>query len=126
PGLVFDGHDFAAEVKERGAAALLVERFLDVDIPQARVEAVHPILGPLADTFYGHPSQEITVAAVTGTNGKTTVSYLLESIARAAGSEPGVIGAIARRWCGREDPSPRTTPEGIDLQKLLRRIVDDG
>lgn len=126
PGLVVDGHDFAGAAKDAGAAALLVERFVDVELPQARVEAVRPAMGPLADRFYGHPSQQIPVVAVTGTNGKTTVTYLLESIARAAGREPGVIGTIARRFKGAEEPAPRTTPEAIDLQRLLRRMIDDG
>jgi UDP-N-acetylmuramoyl-L-alanyl-D-glutamate--2,6-diaminopimelate ligase len=121
-----DGHDFAGEAKRRGAAALLVERFVPVDLPQARVEAVRPVLGPLADRFFEQPSRRVPVVAVTGTNGKTTVTFLLESIARAMGRRPGVIGTISRRWLGREEPSPRTTPEAIDLQRLLRRMVDDG
>jgi UDP-N-acetylmuramoyl-L-alanyl-D-glutamate--2,6-diaminopimelate ligase len=126
PGLVHDGHDFAPAAKEKGAAALVVERFLDVDLPQARVGSVRDAMGPLADLFFGRPSSAVPVAAVTGTNGKTTVTYFLEATARAAGREPGVIGTVSRRWRGHEDAATRTTPEAIDLQRLLRQMVDDG
>ncbi len=126
PGLVVDGHDFAARAVDKGAVALVVERFLDVDVPQARVTAVRPAMGEVAARFFGHPSGELTVAGVTGTNGKTTVTYLLESIGRAAGLETGVISTISRRYKGTELPAPRTTPEAIDLQRLLREMADAG
>ena len=126
PGAVADGHDFAGAAVAAGAAALLVERPLDAPVPQAVVPAVRPVLGPLADTFFGHPSREMPVAAVTGTNGKTTVTYLLEAIARAAGREPGVVGTVSRRFDGVSLPAPRNTPEAIDLQRLLRRMLDAG
>ena len=126
PGLVVDGHDFAAAAVERGAAALVVERFLDIDVPQARVAAVRPAMGEVAARFFGKPSEQMTVAGVTGTNGKTTITYLLESIARAAGTEPGVIGTISRRYKGTELPAPRTTPEAVDVQRLLREMADGG
>src|ERR671922_151264 len=104
-----DGHDFAPEVVARGATALLVERDLDIDVPQARVPSVREAMPPLADAFFRHPSRQLDVAAVTGTNGKTTVTYLLESIARAAGRTPGVIGTVSRRFPGAEEPAPRGT-----------------
>src|SRR5687767_11695883 len=81
PGQVVDGHGFAAASVEAGASCLLVERFLDVDAPQARVQRVRSVLGQIASTFYGRPCDRMPVAAVTGTNGKTTVTYLLEAIA---------------------------------------------
>lgn len=121
-----DGHDFATRVKHDGAAALLVQRFLDVDLPQARVSHVRPVLGPLADEMYDHPSHEVAVAAVTGTNGKTTTTYLLESIAGAAGAHAGVIGTVSRRFMGMDEPAPMNTPEAIDLHRLLRRMRDGG
>ena len=126
PGSNVDGHDFAAGAVRAGAHALLVERFVDVDVPQARVERVHPVLGPLAAAFFGHPSRQLDVAAVTGTNGKTTVTYLLESIARAAERTPGVIGTVSRRFPGAEEPAPRNTPEAPDVQGLFRRMADAG
>jgi len=125
-GAVADGHAFAAAAVEAGAVALLVEHPVGVDAPQAAVPAVRGVLGPLAATFFGHPSREMAVAAVTGTNGKTTVTYLLESIARAAGAEPGVVGTVSRRFGGVVEPAARNTPEAIDLQRLLRRMRDAG
>jgi UDP-N-acetylmuramoyl-L-alanyl-D-glutamate--2,6-diaminopimelate ligase len=125
-GANVDGHDYAAAAVSSGAAALIVDRFVDVDVPQARVASVRPVLGPLADAFFGHPSRHIAVAAVTGTNGKTTVTYLLESIAHAAGRHPGVIGTVSRRFAGQTEPAPRNTPEAIDLQRLLARMRDAG
>ncbi len=124
PGQVVDGHDFAAAAVEAGASALLVERFLDLDVAQARVEETRPVLGPLSAAFYEKPSATVPIAAVTGTNGKTTVTYLLEAIAKAAGREPGVIGTVSRRFKGVEEPALRNTPEAIELQRLFRRMVD--
>jgi UDP-N-acetylmuramoyl-L-alanyl-D-glutamate--2,6-diaminopimelate ligase len=117
-----DGHDFAAVVVERGASALVVEQALSIDVAQVRVPNVRDAMPPLATTFFGHPSAEMAVAAVTGTNGKTTVSYLLESIAKTAGRLPGVIGTVSRRYAGMEQKASRSTPESIDLQRLLRAM----
>jgi UDP-N-acetylmuramoyl-L-alanyl-D-glutamate--2,6-diaminopimelate ligase len=113
-------------VAARGGAALLVERPLAVSLPQARVPSVREAMPPLAACFFGHPSKEMSVAAVTGTNGKTTVTYLLESIAAAAGREPGVIGTVSRRFGGREAKASRSTPEAVDLHRLLREMRDSG
>lgn len=121
-----DGHDFAGDVVANGATALLVERFVDVEVAQARVLSVRDALGPLATTFFQNPSHEMPVVAVTGTNGKTTVTYLLESIAWAAGREPGVVGTVSRRFKGTESKAERNTPEAVDLQRLLRRMRDAG
>ncbi len=84
------------------------------------------VLGPLADEFFGHPSSELSVAAITGTNGKTTTTYLLESIATAAGTHPGVVGTVSRRFMGVDEPAPMNTPEAVDLHHLLRRMRDAG
>ncbi len=126
PGERADGHDFAADAAARGAAALLVQRHLDVNVSQAIVPDVRDALGPIASAFFEHPSHEMPVAAVTGTNGKTTVTYLLESIATAAGLNPGVVGTVSRRFMGIESKAARNTPEAIDLHRLLRRMRDAG
>jgi UDP-N-acetylmuramoyl-L-alanyl-D-glutamate--2,6-diaminopimelate ligase len=126
PGERVDGHDFAADAVAAGAAALLVERPVHAGVPEARVGRVRDVLGPLADAFYDHPSAELVLAGVTGTNGKTTVTYLLESIAAAAGTSAGVIGTVSRRFGGHEEPAPRNTPEAPDVQQLLRRMRDAG
>jgi UDP-N-acetylmuramoyl-L-alanyl-D-glutamate--2,6-diaminopimelate ligase len=126
PGGRADGHDFAVEVVDAGAVALLVERRLDLPVPEAEVPSVREAMGPLASTFHGHPSRDMPVAAITGTNGKTTVTYLVESIASVAGREPGVVGTVSRRYAGVTEKAERNTPEAVDLQRLLRRMRDAG
>ncbi len=126
PGSRADGHDHAEAAVADGASALLVERFLDVAVPQARVPTVRRVLGPLGDAFYGRPSRSMPVAGVTGTNGKTTVAYLLASIASAAGATPGLLGTVEYRVGDEVLPAARTTPESLDLQRMLARMRDGG
>src|SRR5438132_1250921 len=92
PGAHVDGHDFAGEAAVRGAPALVVERWLDVACPQVLVPSVRRAMGPMSASFFGRPSDGLRLVGVTGTNGKTTTTYLLESIFRLAGIRPGVIG----------------------------------
>jgi UDP-N-acetylmuramoyl-L-alanyl-D-glutamate--2,6-diaminopimelate ligase len=125
PGALTDGHLHAGTAVDAGAVALLVERELDLPVAQARVESVRAALGPAAATLYGHPSRRLQCLAVTGTNGKTTVTYLLEAIARAAGRRVGVIGTVGARVDGVPLPLERTTPEADDLQALLARMRDE-
>jgi UDP-N-acetylmuramoyl-L-alanyl-D-glutamate--2,6-diaminopimelate ligase len=125
PGSVTDGHLYAGAAVDAGAVALLVERELDLPVTQARVESVRAALGPAAATLHGHPSRQLQCLAVTGTNGKTTVTYLLEAIARAAGRRVGVIGTVGARVDGVPLPLERTTPEADDLQALLARMRDE-
>jgi UDP-N-acetylmuramoyl-L-alanyl-D-glutamate--2,6-diaminopimelate ligase len=125
-GATTDGHDHAGEAVDRGAVALLVERRLALDVAQARVGHVRSALGPLAARFHGAPSQGMRVLGVTGTNGKTTTTYLLEAIAAAAGERPGVIGTTGARIAGVDEPLQFTTPEAPELQALLARMRDDG
>ena len=80
----------------------------------------------MADCFFNHPSGDLQLVGVTGTNGKTTVTWILEAIVRAAGRVPGVIGTIVCRWGGRERPAGNTTPEAPELQRLLREMADAG
>ncbi|MCU1456910.1 MAG: UDP-N-acetylmuramoylalanyl-D-glutamate--2,6-diaminopimelate ligase, partial [Actinomycetia bacterium] len=126
PGATVDGHRYAAEAVERGAVALIVEHLLDLPVTQARVASVREALGRLADNFYRHPSESIRVLGVTGTNGKTTTTYLVENIARSAGERVGVIGTIGARIDGVDVPGERTTPEATELQALLARMRDAG
>ena len=125
PGARADGHDFAAAAVAAGAVALLVERPLGVAVPQILVPSVAAALGPAAATVHGHPSRQMTLLGVTGTNGKTTTAYLLEAILAAAGHRTGLIGTIETRIAGRAIAGVRTTPEATDLQRLLRRMRDD-
>jgi UDP-N-acetylmuramoyl-L-alanyl-D-glutamate--2,6-diaminopimelate ligase len=126
PGERVDGHDLAWEAIERGAVALVVERPLDVDVPQLVVESVRDAMGIAADAFFGEPTKELEIAGVTGTNGKTTTTFLLHSMLDAAGRKPGLVGTV--RWVvgGEERRAPFTTPEAIELQRLFRQMVDAG
>ena len=117
---------FAPEAVRAGATALLVEEWVPVDVPQARVGSVRSVLGPIAARFHGEPSFAMRVLGVTGTNGKTTVTYLLESIATAAGDVAGVIGTVAARVGDDVLSVAHTTPEATELQSVLARMRDDG
>jgi UDP-N-acetylmuramoyl-L-alanyl-D-glutamate--2,6-diaminopimelate ligase len=126
PGSQVDGHDLAWEAIERGAAAVVVERPLEVDVPQLLVPAVRESMAVAADTFFGEPTKELELAGVTGTNGKTTTAFLLRSILAAAGHRPGLVGTIEWHVGGERRPAPFTTPEAIDLQRLFREMLDAG
>ncbi|MGQ0668579.1 MAG: UDP-N-acetylmuramoyl-L-alanyl-D-glutamate--2,6-diaminopimelate ligase [Actinomycetota bacterium] len=126
PGANVDGHDFAAEAVRAGANALVVERPLPLDVPQVVVRSVREAMGPISAEFFGRAANRLTLVGVTGTNGKTTTTYLLESVFRAAGFVPGLIGTTGARVDGRAVPFPRTTPEAPDLQRLLARMVEEG
>jgi UDP-N-acetylmuramoyl-L-alanyl-D-glutamate--2,6-diaminopimelate ligase len=126
PGQRVDGHDFAADAVAAGAAALVVERPLDLAVPQLVVEDARAAMADTAAEFFGHPSRMLTVAGVTGTNGKTTTAFLLFAVLAAAGLRPGLLGTVEVRVGGERRPAVRTTPEAIDLQRVLREMVDVG
>ena len=126
PGLRSDGHDFAAQAARNGAAALVVERPVDVDLPQIRVASVRWAMGPAAATFYGSPSDDLAVVGITGTNGKTTTAFLTRAVLEAAGLRPGLLGTIEARIGGQVVAVKHTTPESVDLQALFRRMLDEG
>jgi UDP-N-acetylmuramoyl-L-alanyl-D-glutamate--2,6-diaminopimelate ligase len=126
PGSRADGHDLAPAVAAAGAAALVVERPLDLPLPQLVVPSVRRAMGPAAALFFGDPSAELDVAAVTGTAGKTTTTFLLREILAAAGRRAGLVGSIERRVGGERRPVALNTPEAIDLQRLLREMADAG
>lgn len=125
-GMRSDGHEFAPDAVDRGAGALVVERELDVRAPQVVVGDARAAMAPLAVRFWGDPTAELTVAGITGTNGKTTTAFLLRGILEAAGSQTGLLGTVRRIVGGAEEEVVRTTPEAIDLQAALRRMVDGG
>lgn len=129
PGLHVDGHDFAAAAVQRGAAALVVERSLpDLLAPQLVVDAARPVLASAAAWWFDDPSRSLTVVGITGTDGKTTTSYLAVAALAAAGRHPGMIGTIATRIGGRaeEHAAHATTPEAPELQAALRAMVGAG
>lgn len=120
-----DGHRFLAQARNLGAVALLVE------LPDEGVEgtsfAVVPdtrrALAPIAAHFFGQPARELALLGVTGTNGKTSTTYLVESILEAAGVSAGLIGTIEVRFADERERAVNTTPESLDLQRTLRKMV---
>ena len=126
PGSTADGHAFAPAAIGAGALALVVERPLDLPVPQVVVADARAAMAVVADEFFGRPSEQLLVAGVTGTNGKTTTTFLLRSILGAAGLRPGLVGNIERVVGGESRPAALNTPEAIDLQRLFREMLDAG
>src|SRR5690349_11889352 len=127
PGSRTDGHEFIQDALARGATAIVAERMPKLDSATAiRVHNVRRTMGLWAGRFYENPSRKFRVAGVTGTNGKTTVTYLLESIFRAAGMAAGVVGTVNYRYRDCALPAPHTTPESIDLHRLLAEMARAG
>ena len=126
PGARADGHEFAAEALERGAVALVVERWLELDAPQVVVPSVRTAMPRAAVQFFGDPTARLPVAAITGTNGKTTTAYLLWSILAAAGERPGLLTNVERRVGGEVREVGLNTPESIDLQRLFKEMLEQG
>ncbi len=131
-----DGHMFIEKAIKAGCKAILADRG---KVPRGvrkktvvvEVENTRAVLGHIASNFYNHPARLMKMIGITGTNGKTTVSYLIESIIRAGGGNPGVIGTVSYRYSGRsgkniEMPADFTTPEAPDLHKLLKKMSDNG
>ena len=126
PGAKADGHDFAAEALERGAAALVVERRLELEAPQLVVPSVRAAMPRAAVAFFEDPTARLPVAAITGTNGKTTTAYLLWSILAAAGEQPGLLTNVERRVGSEVREVGLNTPESIDLQRLFSEMLQRG
>jgi len=126
PGFKVDGHDFAVKAIASGAVALVVEHLLPLDVPQVKVSNVRKVLGTIAATIYDQPSEQLELVGVTGTNGKTTITYLIEKIGTKHSKKVGLIGTLGSRIDGRGIPGERTTPEAIDVQKLLGDMVAEG
>ena len=126
PGARVDGHDLAWEAIERGAVALVVERPLEVAVPQLVVADSRAAMAVAADAFFEEPTKELEIAGVTGTNGKTTTAILLQAMLDAAGRTAGLVGTIEWVVGGEHRPAPFTTPEAIDLQRLFREMLEKG
>jgi murE/murF fusion protein len=128
PGLKVDGHNYITEAVSRGARFIVHER--DYSPPSGitaiKVSDSRRVLGILGRNFYRDPSSRLYLIGVMGTNGKTTVTYLLESILKAAGCPVGVMGTVNYRFGEKVLPAPKTTPESYDMQKILRSMVDEG
>lgn len=126
-GLRSDGADFVPQALAAGAAAVVTERAQTAPgAPEILVKDARLALAHLAAEFYGHPSRQMRVVGITGTNGKTTTGYLLSAIFEAAGVRCGLMGTIVHRVGDREYAATRTTPEAPDLQRMMRQMVDAG
>jgi len=123
-----DGFDFVAEALANGAAAILSDKPRPADFRAAWVQVFDPreALAVCSANFYGHPSQKMKVIGITGTKGKTTITFILESILKTSGFQPGVIGTISYRGPAFELEAQRTTPEAPDLQAMLKDMLDQG
>jgi UDP-N-acetylmuramoyl-L-alanyl-D-glutamate--2,6-diaminopimelate ligase len=123
-----DGHRFIDKAVEKGAVAVAVETLTGREGNAAvlLVSDSRRALSKLALAFYGNPFRDIPLVGITGTSGKTTTSYLLESMVKAAGGKPGVLGTVNYRYSDRKIPAPVTTPESLDLIRLSREMVDHG
>ena len=126
PGLRVDGHNFAKAAADAGAAALVVERKLPVDLPQVLVEDARAAMSYMAQCFYGYTAGKMHGVGITGTKGKTTTSFLVRAIARHAGHKVGLMGTVCTYIGEEEEPASLTTPDPIDVQSLLRRMKDAG
>jgi UDP-N-acetylmuramoyl-L-alanyl-D-glutamate--2,6-diaminopimelate ligase len=126
PGRTHDGHAFVQEAVARGAAAALVERPVEVPIPQVIVPSVRRVMGPVCAAFYGHPSHRLSVIGVTGTNGKGAVTYFTRAVLEAGGARCGVIGTLGAFLGDEVIKLPHTTPEAPVLQALLDRMAQRG
>jgi UDP-N-acetylmuramoyl-L-alanyl-D-glutamate--2,6-diaminopimelate ligase len=129
-GFRADGHDFAERAVRAGAAALVVERRLHTGVPEVLVPSARAAMAPLAARFFGEPSKQLTVLGVTGTNGKTTTTFLARALLEACppplGGPSGLLGTVKSVIAGSEVPVARTTPEAIELQGDLRAMLDGG
>lgn len=122
----FDGHQFAQKAIEAGAVALLVEHPLPVAIAQVIVPNTLSALSQLAAAFYDYPSREIKVIGITGTNGKTTSTFMVKHILEACGEKVGSIGTLNIFDGEKSIPSKLTTPQSLEMQQVLRRMVNNG
>ncbi len=131
-GFNVDGHDYIDEVIKRGAVAIVSERRVKDIIPGTKkvtgitVSDSRRALAVISNNFYRHPSREIRIVGITGTNGKTTTSYLILSILKSSSFKAGVIGTIGYTFGDRRLSAPQTTPESLDLQRLFREMADAG
>jgi UDP-N-acetylmuramyl-tripeptide synthetase len=127
-GFAADGHDYIDRALANGAVAVVVQKpvRLSPGVPAIEVADTRRALAALAARFYGHPSEKLVVVGITGTNGKTTTSYLIERILLQAGYAPGVIGTVNYRYDGETYDNPVTTPESLDLQRIVGRMLAAG
>jgi UDP-N-acetylmuramyl-tripeptide synthetase len=121
-----DGHDYIDEALSRGARAIVIQKETEVDGLAIKVTDTRKALAILAAAFYGNPSEKLFLIGITGTNGKTTTAYIVEGILQQAGYRVGVIGTVNYRYAGKVFDNPVTTPESMDLQRILAQMQKAG
>ncbi len=125
-GYTVDGHDFAVSAVKRGAAAILAEKPLNLDVPVIRVKDTARAMAVLADAFYGQPTRKLRLIGITGTNGKTTTSHLIEKIFADHGEKTGLIGTMYTKIADKTMETKNTTPESLTLQKTFWQMIQEG
>lgn len=127
-GSRLDGHAFIGDALAAGAVAVMGESIAPegLPVPFVRVPNSRAALAAISSVFHDNPASKLDLIGITGTNGKTTTSLLIESILRHAGFEPGVLGTLSYRWAGKQIAAPMTTPESLDLQGIFGEMVSDG
>ncbi len=126
PGTKEDGAQFVGEAVSRGAVAVVSEKTVASQVPFFKVSNARKALAIIAANFYGRPAEKLTLLGVTGTNGKTTTTYLLEAMATAAYSSTGVIGTLGYKVAGQFHSTAHTTPDALELHRILKEMVDAG
>ncbi|BDC49626.1 UDP-N-acetylmuramoyl-L-alanyl-D-glutamate--2,6-diaminopimelate ligase [Bryobacterales bacterium F-183] len=128
PGAKVDGRQFAGEARAKGASAVVSELPAPADYDGAWIQVPHgrKALASAAKTFYGAPDEQLQITGVTGTNGKTTTTYLLDQMLRSAGFKTALIGTIEYHVAGKVLPAVNTTPESLDLFRIFRQLLDLG
>ena len=126
-GFTNDGHDYVSQAASLGAVAALVESpSADASIPELVVTDTRNALGWVAHEFFGRPSERMVTHGITGTNGKTTTSYLIDAVLRESGMTTGVVGTLGYRLGDRHEQGDRTSPESLDLARLMASMVEAG
>ncbi|MBR7552795.1 UDP-N-acetylmuramoyl-L-alanyl-D-glutamate--2,6-diaminopimelate ligase [Allobacillus sp. GCM10007491] len=124
-GFTVDGHDYTEQATRNGAIAIIAEKQVETSVPVIQVPDTSKAMAQLADYFYGHPSSQLNVIGVTGTNGKTTLTYLLDDIFTFYGHKTAVIGTIDMKIGDQRYPVKNTTPDALFLHKNFRKMVDE-
>lgn len=125
-GYTVDGHDFAEAAQQNGAAAIVAERELAVNVPVIIVNNTTRVMAVLANAFYGQPTKRLHLIGITGTNGKTTTSHLIEKILSDRGNKTGLIGTMYTKIADKTIETKNTTPESLTLQKTFYQMVEEG
>lgn len=125
PGFKFDGHDFIPEAIKKGATLIVGQKKLDLDFPYIQVKDSRRALSKISAKFYGYPAEKLKIIGITGTNGKTTTSYLLKAILDEVGFNTGVIGTIGNKIKDTSIPAEHTTPESLEINQLFYKMLEE-